>query len=136
VTKLRDAGVTADELRMAKESTTRSLPANFETTFSTAGTLAGIYLYDLPLDYYQTLPSRLSAITTSDVAAVAKKHLVPERMVVVTVGDRSKIEPQLTKLNLGAVAYRDPDGKEISGTTGSAAPGTGSPGTGSAPSNN
>ena len=136
VTKLRDAGVTADELRMAKESTTRSLPANFETTFSTAGTLAGIYLYDLPLDYYQTLPSRLASITTDDVAAVAKKHLIPERMVVVTVGDRSKIEPQLTKLNLGNVAYRDPDGKEISGTTGSAAPGGGSPGTGSAPSNN
>jgi zinc protease len=134
VTKLRDAGVTADELRMAKEATTRSLPANFETTMSTAGTLAGIYLYDLPLDYYQTLPSRLSAIGTADVLAVAKKHLVPERMVVVTVGDRSKIEAQLTKLNLGAVAYRDPDGREISGTP---SPGTGSapsPGTGSAPS--
>jgi len=135
VTKLRDGGVTADELRMAKESTTRSLPSNFETTFSTAGTIANLYMYDLPLDYYQTLPSRLSAITTSDVAAVAKKHLAPERMVVVTVGDRSKIEPQLTKLNLGSVAYRDPDGKEIKGTTGSSAPGPGSPGTGSAPSN-
>jgi zinc protease len=136
VTKIRDGGVTADELRMAKESTTRSLPANFETTFSTAGTLAGIYMYDLPLDYYQTLPSRLASITTDDVAAVAKKHLTPERMVVVTVGDRSKIEPQLVKLNLGSMAYRDADGKEISGTTGSAAPGSGTPGTGSAPSNN
>lgn len=135
VTKIRDGGVTADELRMAKESTTRSLPANFETTFSTAGTLAGIYMYDLPLDYYQTLPSRLASITTDDVAAVAKKHLTPERMVVVTVGDRSKIEPQLVKLNLGSMAYRDADGKEISGTTGSAAPGSGTPGTGSAPSN-
>ena len=136
VTKIRDGGVTADELRMAKESTTRSLPANFETTFSTAGTLAGIYMYDLPLDYYQTLPSRLASITTDDVAAVAKKHLTPERMVVVTVGDRSKIEPQLAKLNLGSMAYRDADGKEISGTTGSAAPGAGTPGTGSAPSTN
>jgi len=136
VTKIRDGGVTADELRMAKESTTRSLPANFETTFSTAGTIAGIYMYDLPLDYYQTLPARLASITTDDVAAVAKKHLTPERMVIVTVGDRSKIEPQLTKLNLGSMAYRDPDGKEISGTTGSAAPGSGSPGKGSAPSTN
>jgi zinc protease len=119
---------------MAKESTTRSLPANFETTFSTAGTLAGIYMYDLPLDYYQTLPARLASISTDDVAAVAKKHLTPERMVIVTVGDRSKIEPQLMKLNLGSMAYRDPDGKEISGT--SAAPGSGSPGKGSAPSTN
>ena len=108
-----DAGVTAEELRLAKESTTRPLPANFETTASTAGTLASLYMYDLPLDYYQTLPARVDAITAADVQAVAKKYLVPERMLVVVVGDRSLVEPQITKLNLGTVAFRDADGKEV-----------------------
>jgi len=103
---------------MAKDSMTRSLPANFETTFSTAGTIAQIYMYDLPIDYYQTLPSRVDAIQASDVLSVAKKYLVPERMVVVAVGDRASIEPQITKLNLGAIAYRDADGKETTGSTG------------------
>ena len=118
VTKIRDSGVTPDELKLAKESIVRSLPANFETTGSTAGTMASIYLYDLPLDYYQTLPGRINAITTNDVLDVAKKHLVPERMVVVAVGDRSKIESQITKLNLGTIAYRDADGKEMAAGTG------------------
>jgi hypothetical protein len=113
VTKIKESGVTAEELTMSKESITRSLPANFETTSSTAGTIAQIYMYDLPVDYYQTLPSRLAAIQPADVLAVAKKHLVPERMVIVAVGDRSVIEPQITKLNLGAIAYRDADGKEM-----------------------
>jgi zinc protease len=116
VTKMRDAGVTEEELGLAKESITRSLPANFETTASTAGTMAGLYLFDLPLDYYQTLPSRINAMTVSDVLDVAKKHLAPERMLVVAVGDRAKIEPQISKLNLGTIVYRDADGKEVPAT--------------------
>jgi zinc protease len=113
VTKMKESGVTADELKLAKESITRSLPANFETTFSTAGTMASIYLFDLPLNYYQTLPARIDAITAADVAAVSKKHLVPERMLIVAVGDKKAIEPQISKLSLGTIAYRDADGKEI-----------------------
>jgi zinc protease len=108
-----DRPVTDDELRMAKESTIRTLPANFQTTGGTAGTIATLYLYDLAPDYYQTLPGRVMAITAPDVQAVAKKYLLPDRMLVIAVGDRSKIEPQITKLNLGAVAYRDLDGKEV-----------------------
>jgi zinc protease len=108
-----DRPVTDDELRMAKESTIRTLPANFQTTGATAGTIATLYLYDLPPDYYQTLPGRISAIQAADVQAVAKKYLAPDRMLVIAVGDRSKIEPQILKLNLGAVAYKDLDGKEV-----------------------
>jgi len=44
---------------------------------------------------------------------VAKKFLTPERMVVVAVGDRKTIQPQLEKLNLGNVAIRDADGNEV-----------------------
>ena len=106
VTKMRDGGVTDEELALAKESITRPLPANFETTASTAGTMAGLYLFDLPLDYYETLPARVNAITAADVAAVAKKYLTPERMVVVAVGDRKSIEPQLQKLE--PRRHRDP----------------------------
>jgi zinc protease len=113
VTKMRDAGVTDAELTMAKDSMVRSLPANFETTFSTAGTMAQIYLYDLPLDYYQTLPARVDAISRDDVGAVAKKYLTPDRMLIVAVGDKKLIEPQISKLSLGTIAYRDADGKEI-----------------------
>jgi zinc protease len=78
--------------------------------------MASIYIFDLPLDYYSTLPTRIDAITAADVAAVAKKHLVPERMVIVAVGDKKVIEPQIAKLSLGTIAERDTDGKEIFAT--------------------
>jgi hypothetical protein len=38
-------------------------------------------------------------------------------MLVIAVGDRSKIEPQIMKLNLGAVAYKDLDGKEVTASS-------------------
>ncbi|TMQ59002.1 MAG: insulinase family protein [Candidatus Eisenbacteria bacterium] len=114
---MADKPVTADELKMAKESTIRTLPAAFQTTYGTAGTIATLYLYDLPPDYYQTLPGRITSITAADVQAVSKKFLAPDRMLVIAVGDRSKIEPQIMKLNLGNVAYRDLDGKEVAATT-------------------
>jgi len=113
VTKMRDAGVTDDELKMAKDAMVRSIPANFETTFSTAGTLSQIYMYDLPLDYYQTYPTRIDAMTKDEVGAVAKKYLTPDRMLIVAVGDKKVIEPQISKLSLGTVAYRDADGNEV-----------------------
>jgi len=33
---------------------------------------------------------------------------------VIAVGDRSKIEPELRKLNLGTLEIRDPEGKPVS----------------------
>jgi zinc protease len=102
--------VSADELKLAKESLARSLPALFETTESTVQTIGSLYLFDLPPDYYQGLPARLDAMTAAEVFDATKRRLKPEDMIVVAVGDRSKIEPQIAKLKLGAITHRTPDG--------------------------
>ena len=104
--------VSPDELKLAKESISRSLPALFETTGSTVGTIGTLYLFDLPPDYYQGLPDRLEKMSAQDVYAATKKHLRPEDMLVVAVGDRRQIEPQLAKLKIGPVTFRTPDGGE------------------------
>jgi zinc protease len=44
----------------------------------------------------------LSAVTIDQVRGVAQKYVVPEKLVVVAVGDRAKVGPALGKLNLGA----------------------------------
>ena len=56
----------------------------------------------------------MNAVTADQTLAAAKKYLVPDRMVVVAVGDRAKIEPELRKLNIGPVEVLGPDGKPIS----------------------
>jgi zinc protease len=110
VQRMRDSGVTPDELSMAKDSLVRSLPSQFETSEGTTTSTANIYMYDLGVDYYSKLPSRLMAVTADQVKAVSAKYLVPEKLIVVAVGDRAKIGGALQKLDLGRVELRDANG--------------------------
>jgi zinc protease len=68
-------------------------------------------VFDLPDNYYQLLPAQLAAVTAQQAQEAARKYLAPERMVVVAVGDRAKIAPQLEPLKLGPVELRDSDGQ-------------------------
>ncbi|MCL4523575.1 MAG: insulinase family protein, partial [Acidobacteria bacterium] len=88
----------------------RSIPGDFETSGSAAGSYSNIYIYDLGLDYYAKYPAKIMGVTSADAQAVAKKYFVPGELIVIAVGDRAKIEPELAKLNLGPVEIRDVDG--------------------------
>lgn len=113
IQRMIDTPMTAGELSLAKDSQSRSLPGLFEAGNEAAGALAEIFLYDFPPDYYAKLPERLSAVSAQDAEEAAKKYLHPGRMILICVGDRAKIEPQLAKLDLGAIEIRDADGKII-----------------------
>ncbi|HUQ88067.1 MAG TPA: pitrilysin family protein [Vicinamibacterales bacterium] len=106
------AAMPADELKRSKDALTYSLPGAFETSAGTAASLANIYTYDLGLDYYATYAESVYAVTAEQALTAAKKYLVPERFVVVAIGDRSKIEADLRKLNL-PIEIRDAEGKLV-----------------------
>jgi zinc protease len=108
---MRERAMPADELAGARNSQVLSLPGQFETNAGIAGSLAETYVFDLPLDYYRTLPAQFSRVTAQDVQGVARKYLAPEQMIVVAVGDRAKVAPQLDKLKLGPAELRDTDGQ-------------------------
>ncbi len=99
--------VTAAELTIAKDAIVRGLPSAFETSGTTVGTMSSLYLYDLGLDYFTKFPALVAGVTADAVKAAAAKHVSPDRLVVIAVGDRAKIEPGLLRLGLGAVELRD-----------------------------
>ena len=103
---MRAAPVTQDELSLAKDALARSLPGQFETLSSTAGSSAQLFVHGLPLDYYRRLPAAIQAVTAADVLRVARTHLDPDKMVVVAVGDKAKIEEPLRQLQLLPVETR------------------------------
>jgi zinc protease len=113
IRRMIDTPMKPDELSLAKDSQSRSLPGIFETSSGEAGALSEVFVYNLARDYFSKLPDQLNAVSAEDAEAVAKKHLHPDQLILVCVGDRSKIEPELVKLDLGAVEIRDPDGKII-----------------------
>jgi predicted Zn-dependent peptidase len=99
--------VPADELEKAKSSLSLALPRRFETTRAMAGSLSQLYLYDLPADFYATYGERVHAVTAADVKRAADKYIVPDKMLVVVVGDRKVIEAGVRALNLGPVTIVD-----------------------------
>lgn len=111
VRALREHRLPADELKTAINAQVLSLPGHFDTNEGVGASLASIFAYDLPLDYYSTLAEQFERVTAEQVQAVAQRYLVPENMVVVAVGERKKIEAQLKKLKLGPLEVRDADGQ-------------------------
>jgi zinc protease len=89
---------TAEELRMSKETRERSLISMFETAQQSAGSLSDLFVYGFPLDYYSTLPSKIQSVDGEAVQHAAQSHLSPQAMIIVVVGDRAKIEPEIKKL--------------------------------------
>ncbi|RLM49008.1 insulinase family protein, partial [Halobellus sp. Atlit-31R] len=111
VNAMRKAPLSTAELAAARDAQVLSLPGAFETNADIGASLAESFVYGLPLDYYARLPARLSSVTGAQVQEAARKHLVPERMIVVAVGDRKRILPQLQPLGLGTAEVRDNDGQ-------------------------
>jgi zinc protease len=101
--------MSASELGTARNSLVLSLPGHFESNRSIGASLANIFIYDLGLDYYAGLAARYAGVTAGQVQAAAKTNLQPQQLIVVGVGDKAKIEAQLSGLKLGAVEYRDAD---------------------------
>ncbi len=102
--------LTEVELRQAKDSIIRSLPGDFESASGVNRQLADLWLFGLPLDYYTKLPARIEAVTSADTQAAADKHVQPDHLLVIAVGDKSKIETGLTDLKLGPVVdWKEPE---------------------------
>ena len=106
--------MTQEELQKSKDSLANSIPAAFETSQNAVNSFSNIFVYDLGLDYYTRYAQQVNAVTAAQALDVAKRYIVPDRLVVIAVGDRKAIEADLRKLNLGGVEIRDAEGRPVS----------------------
>jgi len=95
--------ITDAEVEKAKNYVALSFPSEVETTGDIASKLAQQFIYHLSNDWLQTYVSRIGTVTAADVRRVAGQYVDPEKVAVVVVGDRSKIQGELKALNLGPV---------------------------------
>jgi zinc protease len=113
VKRMREDLPSPEELAIAKDSIARSLPGLFETTPQAASSTGQLFVYDLPLDYYRTLPGQVDGVGAEDIRRVAQHYLKPDQLVVVAVGDRSQIAPDLAKLGFAEVEAYDAEGMPL-----------------------
>ena len=95
--------IPAEEIEKAKNYLALLLPRTFETTESLAGSLAQVFVYNLPADYYATYTDRIRAVTPADVQRAAERYIQPDKFAIVIVGDRKVIEPGIKALSLGPI---------------------------------
>ena len=110
IRELRERGPADDELAAAKALVGRSLPRDLETVQGMTSRFAEIAAYGLPLDYFQTLGSRLDATS-----AKAVRDAVPEpgRMKAVVVGDVASLRARLLALRWGPIEEHDAAGNVV-----------------------
>ncbi len=104
--------VDAKELDFCQKYVTRGYTAGFETPSQVATQLETLVVYRLPDDYFNEVVPNIRAVTADDVLRVGKKYLAIQQMVIIVVGDRKLIEPELRKLPLGenlSVCHFDDD---------------------------
>ena len=109
--RLRDQPVPAEELENAKRAIIGSFALSLEQPQSLLQNIITQKLYNLPADYWDTYPQRVSAITSADVQRVAQKYIDLSHLQVVAVGDASKAREVLQKY--GKVEVFDADGKPV-----------------------
>lgn len=109
--RLREDSIPAADLRLAKNYLTGSFPRSIETPQQVADQVADARLHGLPDDYVKTYRDRIAEVTAEDVRRVARAHLHPDRMVVVVVGDATKILGALKPF--GSVQLFDVEGKSL-----------------------
>jgi zinc protease len=98
--------VRPEEIQLAKSTLVRAFPSWFETTSDTVNILSEIPVYNLGLDYYPKYAQKVEAVMGPEIQSVAKKYLLPEKMIVIAVGDRKSIESGLRGAGLGEIELR------------------------------
>jgi zinc protease len=104
-----DRPVSAQELAVGVAALTRGYARNFETLDQIARAVGQIALFDLPDDYYSQFVPRIEAVTPDQVTQVATRHLDPDRLTTVIVGDLDQIGQNLSQLDLGQPAVLTAD---------------------------
>ncbi len=95
------------EFTLAQQAELSSLDRAFETPSSIANLMLEMAVFDLPQDYFSKRSVQLDQVTLEDVRAVARTLLPPSRQVVLIVGDRKSVLPQLKKAGFEDVTVLD-----------------------------
>ena len=77
--------------RAARDFLVGVFPLRFETPGPVAGSLAGLFVHDLPDDELARYRAAIEAVTAADVQRVAREHIRPEAAAIVLVGDHDAV---------------------------------------------
>jgi zinc protease len=90
--RIREEGVTKEELAAAKTYLNGSFPLSLSSNDSIADILVAMQFSNLPIDYLNDRPALINAVSEEDIKRVAQKLLDPEKLIVVVAGKPENLE--------------------------------------------
>jgi zinc protease len=108
-----DRPLTEEEVEVARQAELNEIPESYETPSSIAHVLASLAVYELPADYLSTYPGQLKSTPKDDISRVLSNLLEKEQRIVLVVGDRKQIEPQLKEAGFKTLKFLDTDGNAL-----------------------
>jgi zinc protease len=98
VRRITEEPVSDDELRVAKEGILNSFVFNFDTTGKIVRRLMTYDYYGYPKDYLQKYKANIEKVTPEDIWKAAKKHVKPDKLIVLAVGRAEDFDKPLSTL--------------------------------------
>ena len=97
--------VREEELDKVKQQQILELPGSHETMNSIGNLVSDLLQLGLPIDFYNTYVSRVTALTIGDIESAAESLLEPKEMIWMIVGDRAELEAPLRSLGIGELVF-------------------------------
>lgn len=114
IDRMRTEEITQDELTLATSYLDGVFPIRYETTAAIAGALANLVIHSLDEDYYDEYRANVRSVTTTSVLKAAQRHLHPDQLRIVVVGDPATIAEQITTVTGIVPEVVSSDGSEVS----------------------
>jgi zinc protease len=112
IDRFRAEAISEDELTLATSYLDGVFPIRFETTSAIAGALTTLAVYELPDGWYDEYRSHVRAVTTGDVLIAAERHLHPELLQMVVVGNAASVRKGVEGMSFGPVQVYDVEGRK------------------------
>ena len=91
IRRMREEPVTEEELETAKQGLIETFPRQFESKPQMLRVFVNDEWTNRPKDFWKTFREKVKAVTRDDIQRVAKKHLDPDKMAILVVGNWEEI---------------------------------------------
>jgi zinc protease len=99
------AEVDSDELAAARDYLVGVFPLRFEGAGQVASALGGLIVFGLPDDELDRYRPQVAAISAADILSAASRHIRPDELSIVVVGDAKEVEMPLRDAGLGEIKF-------------------------------
>jgi zinc protease len=109
--RMKSEPATDEELELAINALTLSLPRTFETVGQVSGRISQQVIYGLADDYWERFAQEIRGVTREDVQRVAERVLAEDRIAIVVVGPVNEYRDELA--GFAPVEMRDIRGQPV-----------------------